>query len=228
MNFKIIIAIDGYSSCGKSTLARALAQKVGYKYIDSGAMYRAVTLYALQEKIIDTELDKEALINSLKDVNIDFEVKADGRNEVVLAGNNVEWKIRTPSITEWVSPVAAISEVRTKLVAIQRKIAEEKGVVMDGRDIGTVVFPNAELKIFVNADLEIRANRRWQELLEKSIKVSLDDVKENLLRRDMIDSRRSDSPLRQAKDAILLDTSHLSREEQLEKVYSWFMEIRST
>lgn len=215
MTEKINIAIDGYSSCGKSTLAKALAQKIGFKYIDSGSMYRAITLFALQEKIITNDLDKEALIEKLESVQIDFEIGEDGSNEVVLAGENVENEIRTPAITEWVSQVAAISEVRKKLVAIQKQIGEGKGVVMDGRDIGTVVFPKAELKIFVTAELGIRAERRWTELKEKGIEVSLEDVKENLMKRDMIDSKRIDSPLRQAQDAILLDTSNITRDEQL-------------
>jgi len=223
---RINIAIDGYSSCGKSTLAKGLARKLGYKYIDSGSMYRAITLFALENQIIDEQLDKERLIEKLDDIRIDFLVDIDKQtDEVLLNGNRVEEEIRKPLVTKWVSQVAAITEVREKLVLIQQIIGKAKGVVMDGRDIGTVVFPDAELKIFVTAEVNVRAKRRWLELKEKSIELEINDVKESLIKRDEVDSNRKVSPLKRAAGSKLLDTTNLSREEQVLKVLNWFKEV---
>jgi len=223
---RINIAIDGYSSCGKSTLAKGLARKLGYKYIDSGSMYRAITLFALENQIIDDQLDKEKLIEKLDDIRIDFLVDIDKQtDEVLLNGKRVEEEIRKPIVTKWVSQVAAITEVREKLVSIQQLIGRTKGVVMDGRDIGTVVFPDAELKIFVTAEADIRARRRWLELREKGIELKIEDVKESLLKRDEVDSNRKVSPLKRAADSKLLDTTKLSKEEQVLEVLNWFKEV---
>lgn len=224
----INIAVDGHSSCGKSTLARDLAQKIGYKYIDSGAMYRAITLFSIKHIIKNDQLIIDDLLDSLHQIKIDFHVNSsEGTNEVLLNGVNVEQNIRTPEITAWVSEVATIPEVREKLVAIQKLIGLEKGVVMDGRDIGTVVLPDAELKIFVTADIDVRAMRRWKELGERGIHVHIEDVRENLLKRDHIDSTRENSPLVRAKDAKLLDTSELSPQEQVATAFEWFEETIS-
>ncbi len=226
MSKRINIAIDGYSSCGKSTLAKGLARKLGYKYIDSGSMYRAITLFALENQIIDDQLDKEKLIEKLDDIRIDFLVDIDKQtDEVLLNGKRVEEEIRKPIVTKWVSQVAAITEVREKLVSIQQLIGRTKGVVMDGRDIGTVVFPDAELKIFVTAEADIRARRRWLELREKGIELKIEDVKESLLKRDEVDSNRKVSPLKRAADSKLLDTTKLSKEEQVLEVLNWFKEV---
>ena len=223
MEDKINIAIDGYSSCGKSTLAKDLAARLSYKYIDSGAMYRAITLFAIEQKLIDQELHEKELINRLPLIEIDFNVDMEtGKGEVILNGESVEGKIRNPGITEWVSDIAAIPEVRTKLVSIQQKIGEDKGVVMDGRDIGTVVFPKAELKVFVTADIEVRSKRRWMELQERGIYVDLESVRKNLEKRDEIDSNRETSPLKRAEGSFLLDTTSLNQAEQLEQVMRWF------
>ena len=225
MDKKITIAVDGFSSCGKSTLAKQLAAKLGYVYIDSGAMYRAVTLYALRNNmIVDEELDTKKLIASLDDVKIHFELNANGEPQTFLNGTNVEREIRKIYVSQWVSPVAAVPEVRHVMVAQQQKMGEAKGVVMDGRDIGTTVFPNAELKIFVTADVDVRAQRRYDEMLSKGEPADMAEVKQNLQERDRIDQSRAESPLRKADDAVVLDNSHITREEQLQVAYDWAME----
>ncbi len=212
---RIIIAIDGYSSCGKSTLAKALAKSLHYAYVDTGAMYRAVTLYFLDNNVdINNHTEIE---EALKHIEIHFERTKTG-NHTFLNGVDVENDIRTMRIAEMVSPVATISEVRRFLVAQQQKMGQKKGVVMDGRDIGTVVFPNAELKLFLTADSDVRTKRRYDELNSKGQETDFRAVKRNLMERDMIDSNRADSPLRQATDAILIDNSNLTPAEQLEKV----------
>ncbi len=225
MDKKITIAVDGFSSCGKSTLAKQLAAKLGYVYIDSGAMYRAVTLYALRNNmIVDEELDTKKLIASLDDVKIHFELNANGEPQTFLNGTNVEREIRKIYVSQWVSPVAAVPEVRHVMVAQQQKMGEAKGVVMDGRDIGTTVFPNAELKIFVTAEVDVRAQRRYDEMLSKGEPADMNEVKQNLQERDRIDQSRAESPLRKADDAVVLDNSHITREEQLQVAYDWAKE----
>ena len=212
----INIAIDGYSSCGKSTLAKDLAKALNYTYIDSGAMYRAVTLYILNNDLVKGEeiFDvKKALAN----INIQFKFENE-LNITYLNGVNVEQAIRGMHVSENVSVVAAIPEVRRKLVEHQQGLGSSKSVVMDGRDIGTVVFPDAELKIFVTADIEVRTKRRFEELTSQGVEVSYDEIKDNLHERDLIDSTREDSPLYQAEDAILIDNTYLSKEEQFNKV----------
>ena len=224
MDKKITIAVDGFSSCGKSTLAKQLAAKLGYVYIDSGAMYRAVTLYALRNNmIVDEELDTKKLIASLDDVKIHFELNANGEPQTFLNEANVEREIRKIYVSQWVSPVAAVPEVRHVMVAQQQKMGEAKGVVMDGRDIGTTVFPNAELKI-VTAEVDVRAQRRYDEMLSKGEPADMAEVKQNLQERDRIDQSRAESPLRKADDAVVLDNSHITREEQLQVAYDWAME----
>lgn len=225
MDKKITIAVDGFSSCGKSTLAKQLAAKLGYVYIDTGAMYRAVTLYALRNNmVVDEELDTQQLISKLGDISIHFELNANGELQTFLNGTNVEREIRKIYVSQWVSPVAAVPEVRHVMVAQQQKMGEAKGVVMDGRDIGTTVFPNAELKIFVTADVDVRAQRRYDEMLSKGESADMEEVKQNLQERDRIDQSRSESPLRKADDAVVLDNSHITREEQLQIAYDWAME----
>ncbi|MFT6442567.1 MAG: cytidylate kinase [Salibacteraceae bacterium] len=226
---KINIAIDGYSSCGKSTLAKELAQQLDYVFIDSGAMYRAVTLFALQNGIVNGELDENKLISRLAEIEIRFEFNtSSGASDVLLNGKNIETEIRKMQVSDYVSPVAAVKEVRLKLVELQQNMGINKGVVMDGRDIGTVVFPNAELKIFMTANNEIRAKRRFEELQSKGEKPSLERVKANLKKRDFIDSNRKADPLRQASDARVLNNSDLSREQQLSLVLKWIEEAKST
>ncbi|MCM1076811.1 MAG: (d)CMP kinase [Bacteroides sp.] len=214
---RIIIAIDGFSSSGKSTMARRLAKTIGYRYIDSGAMYRAVTLYAMRKGFInaDGSINTESLIQSLPDIHIDFKVSGDGQ-QTMLNGDVVENEIRSLEVSNHVSPVAAIPEVRHELVKMQRAMGETKGIVMDGRDIGTVVFPNAEMKVFCNATPERRAERRYKELRDKGVDVSYDDVLANVTERDHIDMTRKESPLRRADDAIALDNSAMSIDEQNE------------
>ena len=212
---RIIIAIDGYSSCGKSTLAKALAKELHYAYVDTGAMYRAVTLYFLDNNV-DIN-DHAAVLDALQHIDVDFHRTKTG-NHAFLNGKDIEEEIRTMRISEMVSPVSTISEVRRFLVAQQKKMGTRKGVVMDGRDIGTVVFPNAELKIFLTADKNIRTQRRFDELTKKGQVVDFEAIKRNLIERDLIDSNRADSPLRQAEDAILIDNSHLTPAEQMQKV----------
>ena len=214
---EIVIAIDGNSGCGKSSTAKVLAQKLKYIYIDTGAMYRAVTLFFIKHNIdLKNDLDVE---QALKQIDISFEYNIEtGKNETFLNGKNVENEIRQMEVSNLVSPVSEISKVRRKLVDQQRRMGEGKGVVMDGRDIGTVVFPNAELKIFMTADLEVRAERRKLELAEKGSIVDLSDVIENLKNRDNIDSSRADSPLKKADDAQVVDTSTLTFDEQVDQI----------
>ncbi|WP_459209310.1 (d)CMP kinase [Aquimarina rhabdastrellae] len=221
MGNKIIIAIDGHSSTGKSTVARRLAKELGYVYVDTGAMYRSVTLYAMQKDLIDKEhFDSHTLIQVLSEIQIRFEINKDsGRNEVVLNGKNVEREIRSLEVSSFVSQVAAISEVRTKLVEQQQEMGEEKGIVMDGRDIGTVVFPKAELKLFMTATAKDRAERRYKELVDRGDKVTYEEVLKNVVDRDHIDSTRKDSPLKKAEDAIVIDNSNLTLEGQFEKIF---------
>lgn len=217
MNNKITIAIDGYSSCGKSTLAKELAKKLHYVFIDSGAMYRGVTLYALQNEIIHQgELDRGKLIQSLPEIQLKFELNPETKSpELLLNGVNVETEIRKPYVSSRVSEIAAIKEVRQKLVHAQQLMGAHGGIVMDGRDIGSVVFPNAELKLFVTAEIETRVERRYQELIDKGEDVTRESVKENLQQRDLIDSTRAESPLIQVDDAIVIDNTKLTKEEQL-------------
>lgn len=220
---KIVIAIDGFSSCGKSTMAKDLAREVGYIYVDTGAMYRAVTLFAMRNDVFDTEgnIDETRLKALLPDVKLTFQLNNETKlPEVCLNGENVERYIRTLEVSQHVSPIAALPFVREKLVEQQQAMGNEKGIVMDGRDIGTVVFPNAELKIFVTASAEIRAQRRFKELEAKGMPVDFDEILQNVEQRDYIDTHRETSPLRQADDALVLDNSHLTIAEQ--KV--WLME----
>ncbi len=225
---KINIAIDGYSSCGKSTLAKEIAKQLDYVFIDTGAMYRAVTLFALENKLINGVLNEIELISRLPQIEITFEFnKERGTSDVLLNGKNVETEIRQMKVSEKVSLVAAVKEVRKKLVELQQKMGNKKGVVMDGRDIGTVVFPFAELKIFMTANKEVRANRRFEELQSKSEKTTLELVKANLEQRDYIDTNRKEDPLRQAEDAKVLDNSELSREEQIVIAMSWVEAAKS-
>jgi cytidylate kinase len=225
---KINIAIDGYSSCGKSTLAKAIAKQLDYVFIDTGAMYRAVTLFAIENKLINGVLNEIELISRLPQIEITFEFnKERGASDILLNGKNVETEIRQMKVSEKVSLVAAVKEVRKKLVELQQKMGNKKGVVMDGRDIGTVVFPFAELKIFMTANKEVRANRRFEELQSKSEKTTLELVKANLEQRDYIDTNRKEDPLRQAEDAKVLDNSELSREEQIVIAMSWVEAAKS-
>lgn len=219
---KITIAIDGYSSTGKSTVAKRLAKELGYVYVDTGAMYRAVTLYALQQKYIsEGYFDKQALISDLSKIQLDFKfTKEKGFAEMFLNETNVEKEIRSMHVSSFVSPVATISEVRKYLVKMQRKMGEHKAVVMDGRDIGSVVFPNAELKIFLTAGAKIRAERRLLEIQEKGLEGEFESIYKNVVERDRIDSTRTDSPLIRVKDAIEIDASYLNREQQFQKVLS--------
>lgn len=214
---KITIAIDGYSSCGKSTIAKGLAKKIGYLYIDSGAMYRAVTLYCLQHKIIHEEVFSESnVLQALPHIHISFVADPKtGVSETYLNGKNVEKDIRGMEVSEYASKISAIKGVREKMVALQKEFGKNKGIVMDGRDIGTNVFPDAELKLFMTADPEVRAQRRWKELQEKGIPESLEDVKKNIELRDYADTHREHNPLRKAEDAVVLDNTHLTLEEQL-------------
>ena len=221
-NKRIIIAIDGHSSCGKSTFAKAIAARLGYIFIDTGAMYRAVTLYALENGAITMGIVDEACIESmLQYIDIDFRFNpARGASDIYVNGNLVEGKIRTIEVSNLVSAVSSIGAVRQKLVAMQQELGRKGGVVMDGRDIGTVVFPNAELKIYMTADPMVRAERRYKELTAKGDNVTLEEVYENVVSRDKADMSRAISPLRKADDAIVLDNSTMSVEEQM----SWFDE----
>lgn len=213
---KIVIAIDGYASCGKSTMAKELARKIGYVYIDSGAMYRAVTLYCIEQGLFDGGvLQVDVLHQWIDDIDISFTLNPDtGRPETLLNGRNVEREIRNMAVSDKVSYVAAVGFVRSKLVALQQALGKEKGIVMDGRDIGTVVFPDAELKIFLTASPEVRARRRVDELRAKGQEVSFDEVLHNVKERDRIDETRSVDPLRRADDAILLDNSYMTLAQQ--------------
>jgi CMP/dCMP kinase len=221
---KIIITIDGWSSCGKSTLAKQLAKKLGYVYIDSGAMYRAITLYFLRNHTDWT--DKSEVAAALQNIELEFVFNPKlNQSEMFLNGENVEYVIRDLVVAEKVSEISAIKEVRDFAVAQQRKMGESKGIVMDGRDIGTVVFPSAALKIFMTADNAIRVERRFRELFEKNPNITLEEVKNNLELRDYIDSNREVSPLRRADDALLLDNSNISEEEQLKIALGWAKSI---
>lgn len=219
---KIIIAIDGFSSCGKSTFAKAIARELGYIFIDTGAMYRAVTLYALEHGAIRSGIvDEDAVVRLLDQIAITFRFNPErGASDIYVNGDLVEGKIRTIEVSNCVSRVSSIREVRQKLVRMQQELGRSRGVVMDGRDIGTVVFPDAELKIFMTADPQVRARRRYDELRAKGDDVSLEEVLENVRSRDAADSGRAISPLRQAEDALVLDNSRMSVEEQM----AWFME----
>lgn len=215
----INIAIDGYSSCGKSTLAKALARELEYVYIDSGAMYRAVTLFALRNQLVaENDTTGASLIAALDEINISFEHNPEtGKSETLLNGENVEQEIRQMLVSNHVSWVSSIKEVRQKLVALQQGLGVKKGLVMDGRDIGTVVFPNAELKLFMTADPAIRAQRRFDELISKGQSLTMEEVTANIAKRDQIDTTREESPLRQAKDALVIDNSNLTQDAQLAK-----------
>lgn len=217
---KLNIAIDGYSSCGKSTLAKALAKKLGYVYVDSGAMYRAITLYALENNLLD---NNESLIAALPQIDVHFETHS-GIRHTFLNGKDVEGEIRGMEVSSRVSDISALAEVRKRLRELQQKMASRGGVVMDGRDIGTAVLPQAQLKIFMTADPEIRAQRRYLELTAKGIKVSIEEVRANLEERDLKDTTRKENPLRKAEDARVLDNSHLSQDEQLDIAYTWSQE----
>ena len=219
---KIIIAVDGFSSCGKSTFAKAIAARLGYIFIDTGAMYRAVTLYALEHGAIRSGMvDEEAVVRLLDDITITFRFNPErGASDIYVNGDLVEGKIRTIEVSNCVSRVSAIPQVRQKLVAMQQEMGRRRGVVMDGRDIGTVVFPDAELKIFMTADAGVRADRRYAELRGKGMDVTREEVLANVIARDDADMHRAISPLRQADDAVVLDNSHMSVDEQM----AWFME----
>lgn len=212
---KIIIAIDGYSSSGKSTMAKQLAREIGYRYIDSGAMYRAVTLYAMRHGLIgpDGTVDEPGVVNALEDISIDFHVEGE-RQYTMLNGENVETQIRTLEVSNHVSPIAAIAPVRHALVKMQRAMGKTRGIVMDGRDIGTVVFPDAEMKVFCDASAERRAERRYKELSDKGEQAKYEDVLANVINRDHIDENRAESPLRCADDAVRLDNSRMTIDEQ--------------
>lgn len=220
MTKKITIAIDGFSSTGKSTIAKQLATHLGYIYVDTGAMYRAVTLFAMKEGIIDeNHFEVEKLIQNLDKITISFKHNPNlGYSETYLNGENVEKQIRSIEVSQFVSKVAEISEVRAKLVQQQQEMRKNKGIVMDGRDIGTVVFPDAELKLFVTADPKVRAQRRYEELFSKGSQVTFEEVLKNVTERDYIDTHREDSPLRKAADAIEIDNSILTKEEQFAKI----------
>ncbi len=224
MNSRLIIAIDGYSSCGKSTVAKALARRLGLHYIDSGAMYRAVTLFFIEndipipspEELHDLTYDFEPILDK---IHISFRFnKESGFSEVYLNGRNVEHEIRTMEVSEQVSHVSAIKPVRKRLVHLQQQASNEGGLVMDGRDIGTTVFPNADLKIFMKADPMVRSERRYKELKSKGVHVTMEEVMQNVVGRDYEDTHREESPLRRAEDAIILDNTHLTQEEQVEFV----------
>ncbi len=220
---KIIIAIDGYSSSGKSTMARDLARRIGYVYVDSGAMYRAVTLYALRNGMTSAgNVDKEVLVRALPDISVSFMAAGeDGVQHTLLNGEDVEKEIRSMEVSGMVSPVAVIPEVRHHLVALQRKFGEERGIVMDGRDIGTTVFPDAEMKVFVDATPEVRAERRVKELLEKGEEVDYDSVLKNIRERDYIDTHREESPLTKASDAVVLDNDNMTIPQQMD----WLLDL---
>jgi cytidylate kinase len=224
---KIVIAIDGFSSCGKSTLAKALANELGYIFIDSGAMYRGVALYCADHNLIpDGSPLKDVIENELTEINLAFRMNPSTQQvDMFLNDTNVESRIRTPEIAEVVSKIAAIKSVREKLVLEQRKMGASGGIVMDGRDIGSVVFPDAELKLFVTATPEIRAERRFKELKEKGVETSFQEVLTNLTERDFLDTTREESPLIKTKDAIEIDTSNLTREEQLDKALNLAIQL---
>jgi cytidylate kinase len=227
---KITIAIDGFSSTGKSTLAKQLAKELEYVYVDTGAMYRAVTFFAMQHQLIGADsFDKKALIEALPNIQLEFKFNTDlGFAEMYLNGENIEKQIRTIEVSNFVSKIAEVSEVRSKLVEQQKEMGKNKGIVMDGRDIGTVVFPAAELKIFMTASAETRAQRRFDELQAKGDNVSYEEVLKNVVDRDHIDTHREDSPLVIADDAIEIDNSYLSREEQFTVVMELVNDVVKT
>lgn len=218
---KIIIAVDGFSSCGKSTFAKAIAARLGYIFIDTGAMYRAVTLYSLDHGAIRSGVvDEDAVVSLLDEITIDFRFNPErGASDIYVCGDLAENRIRSIEVSNCVSAVSAIPEVRRRLVAFQQKMGKRKGIVMDGRDIGTTVFPEAELKLFMTADAKVRAQRRYDELRAKGDEVSLEEIEQNVISRDHADMTRAVSPLRQADDAVVLDNSHMTVEEQME----WFL-----
>lgn len=220
---KIVIAIDGYSSGGKSTFAKAIASRLGYIFIDTGAMYRAVTLFALRSGMIrNGEVDRKALVEALGRIRIGFRYNPEkGKSDIYLDGENVEDEIRGIEVSTWVSHVSSIAEVRALLVRLQQQMGKDKGIVMDGRDIGTVVFPDAELKIFMTASPHVRALRRYKELSGKGENVFLEEIERNIEERDRLDETRKESPLRRAKDAVLLDNSEMTVDEQME----WVMKL---
>ena len=223
---KITIAIDGFSSCGKSTMAKDLAKEIGYIYVDTGAMYRSVTLFALRHNLFNADgtIRERELQEQMKDINISFQLnKTTGRPDTYLNGENVENAIRTMEVSSHVSPIATLAFVREALVAQQQRMGAEKGIVMDGRDIGTVVFPKAELKIFVTASAEVRAQRRYDELKAKGMDADYADILKNVEERDYIDSHRTTSPLRKADDAIELDNSNLTIAEQKKWLYEQYL-----
>lgn len=226
MSHKITIAIDGHSSTGKSTAAKQLAQKLKYIYVDTGAMYRAISYYALSEKIYrNSHLHSQELIDALDNIQVTFQRNEDTDSaDVYLNGKNIEKEIRTLEVSGIVSLVAELSAVRSKLVAQQQEMGRKKAIVMDGRDIGTVVFPDAELKIFMTAAPEVRAQRRYDELIERGDNVVYEEVLKNVIERDHIDSTRADSPLTQTDDALLLDTSKMTREQQFQQLVDWAQE----
>lgn len=213
---KIVIAIDGYSACGKSTTAKQVASVLGYRYIDTGAMYRAVTLHFLEHHVALT--NPREVSKALGQIQIGFKVNSKNISETFLNGMNVEKEIRKMRVSEIVSQVSTLKDVRMALVEQQRRMGKERGVVLDGRDIGTVVFPHAELKLFMTADVLVRAFRRQRELLDRGQLVDLDDVIDNILHRDKIDTGRTESPLRQAEDAVVIDTTHITIDEQVDEV----------
>ena len=223
---KIVIAIDGTSSTGKSSIAKRLAATLGYTYIDTGAMYRAITLLALRQgAVANGQVDESALIALLDTARLSFVFnEATGHSDICLNGENVETAIRGMEVSSCVSPVATIPAVRHHLVALQQAMGKEKGIVMDGRDIGTTVFPDAELKVFMTASAEVRAQRRFRELQEKGIPATYDEILKNVLERDYTDSHRSVSPLRPATDARILDNSHMDMEEEMDLLLSWYRE----
>ena len=225
---KITIAIDGFSSCGKSTMAKDLAKEIGYIYVDTGAMYRSVTLYALRHNLFnaDGSIREEELKAQMKNINISFQLnKTTGRPDTFLNGENVEKDIRSMEVSSHVSPIAALSFVRAALVAQQQRMGAGKGIVMDGRDIGTVVFPDAELKIFVTASAEVRAQRRYDELKAKGMEANFNDILKNVEERDYIDSHRATSPLHKAPDAIELDNSNLTIAQQQQWLYEQYRKV---
>lgn len=226
---RIIIAIDGFSSCGKSTMAKALARNIEYLYFDSGAMYRAVALFCMQNGLIEgEEINTAALRDRLDEIHISFEADPETKNSVTLLnGVNVEHEIRSLEVSRFVSKVAALDFVRSAMVDQQREMGKQKGIVMDGRDIGTTVFPDAEMKVFVTASAEVRAQRRYDELVARGDKPDFNDILENVLQRDHIDQTREVSPLRKADDALLLDNSNLTREEQMNWLVETFNKLTS-
>ena len=225
---KITIAIDGYSSCGKSTIAKALAANLGYSYVDTGAMYRAVTLYCIEHGLIkDGAFDEHEVVLALQDIHLTFKFNPNTKaSETFLNGKNIEKEIRGMNVSSAVSPISKIHDVRIHLVSLQREMGKDKGVVMDGRDIGTNVFPDAELKIFMTADPDVRTHRRYDELAAKGVKITFEEVRENLISRDHEDTHRKENPLIKAADAIVLDNTDLSREEQLDFVMKLVNELK--